>query len=82
MLSDEPSQSSLIGVTPTDLPAREIEEAIFAPQKTGSANKLFACNMGEYVDIPQLVVVDNQSSGKNSVLEALTNLSFLLVLTV
>ncbi|KAL2214213.1 hypothetical protein CC79DRAFT_1362993 [Sarocladium strictum] len=37
-------------------------------------DKLFACNAGSYVDLPQLVVVGNQSSGKSSVLAALTDL--------
>ena len=37
---------------------------------------LFACNVGDYVDLPQLVVVGHQSSGKSSVLEALTGLPF------
>ncbi|KAI0409965.1 dynamin GTPase [Xylaria palmicola] len=37
---------------------------------------LFACNAGHYVDLPQLVVVGHQSSGKSSVLQGLTNLPF------
>ncbi|KAK6065239.1 dynamin family protein [Seiridium cupressi] len=40
-------------------------------------DKLFACNVGDYVDLPQLVVVGHQSSGKSSVLEGLTGLPFL-----
>lgn len=37
---------------------------------------LFACHVGEYINLPQLVVVGNQSSGKSSVLAALTDLPF------
>ncbi|KAI0448815.1 dynamin GTPase [Xylaria acuta] len=37
---------------------------------------LFACNAGHYVDLPQLVVVGHQSSGKSSVLQGLTGLPF------
>ncbi len=39
-------------------------------------DRLFACNVGDYIDLPQLVVVDDQSSGKSSVLEGLTRLPF------
>ncbi|KAI1264409.1 dynamin GTPase [Xylariaceae sp. FL1019] len=39
-------------------------------------DRLFACNVGDYVDLPQLVVVGLQSSGKSSVLEGLTDLPF------
>ncbi|KAF4947587.1 hypothetical protein FSARC_13932 [Fusarium sarcochroum] len=39
-------------------------------------DSLFACNVEHYIGLPHLVVVGQQSSGKNSVLEGLTSLPF------
>jgi hypothetical protein len=39
-------------------------------------DRLFACNIGDSVDLPQIVAVGEQSSGKSSVLEGLTGLPF------
>ena len=47
-----------------------------SPDLLEKIDRLFACNVGEYIDLPQLVVVGDQSSGKSSVLEALTKLPF------
>lgn len=39
-------------------------------------DRLFECNVGDSVALPQIVVVGDQSSGKSSVLEGLTGLPF------
>ncbi|WEW61266.1 hypothetical protein PRK78_006756 [Emydomyces testavorans] len=46
------------------------------PVMLDKVDKLFECNVGDLVDLPQLVVVGDQSSGKSSVLAGLTKLPF------
>ncbi|CAK47954.1 hypothetical protein M747DRAFT_264994 [Aspergillus niger ATCC 13496] len=56
--------------------ARKTSEALADSSLLDKIDKLFACNVGEYIDLPQLVVIGDQSSGKSSVLEGLTLFTF------
>ena len=61
---------------PEIVKADNIATGLADPSLLEKIDKLFACNVGDHVDLPQLVVVGDQSSGKSSVLEALTRLPF------
>ncbi|KAI0198155.1 dynamin GTPase [Astrocystis sublimbata] len=54
----------------------DIQSSLMQPTLLEKIDGLFACNAGHYVNLPQLVVVGHQSSGKSSVLQGLTDLPF------
>lgn len=41
----------------------------------GKIDKLFACGVGEHVNLPQIVFVGDQSSGKSSIVEGLVRMA-------
>jgi hypothetical protein len=71
----KPSPWSLLSIYET-MDGEGSNFGLASPDLLKKIDRLFTCNVGEYVDLPQLVVVGDQSSGKSSVLEALTNLPF------
>jgi hypothetical protein len=61
-------------------PASEIDNmdinSLVDPAMSDKIDKLFAYNVGDYIDLPQIVVVRDQSSGKSSALEGQTGMLF------
>lgn len=61
---------------PQDAKKRISEASIADPALLDKIDKLFALGIGNYIALPQIVVVGDQSSGKSSVLQALVKLAF------
>lgn len=56
--------------------APSCSEKLGDPVLLDKIDKLLAANLGDQINLPQLVVEGDQSSGKSSVLEGLTQLPF------
>ncbi|KIW16614.1 hypothetical protein PV08_03802 [Exophiala spinifera] len=52
------------------------EDLLASPTLLRKIDQLRERNVGQHVPLPQLVVVGDQSSGKSSLLESLTNIPF------
>ncbi|GAW19361.1 hypothetical protein ANO14919_088470 [Xylariales sp. No.14919] len=53
-----------------------LSRGLMASTMQEKMNGLFACDVAHYINIPQIVVVGHQSSGKSSGLHGLTGLPF------
>ncbi|KAL4735605.1 P-loop containing nucleoside triphosphate hydrolase protein [Aspergillus similis] len=72
MVLVQPTQTPLDATKTMNEPSPHLTD----PSLLEKFDKLFACNVSDYVALPQLVAIGDQSSGKSSILEGLTGLPF------